>query len=101
MKINNNGIERYKSFVQAVRKEESVAGKNKAHSAMPANMDKVTLSEEATSFAAARSLAAPLAAEVETAGAPARVEELRVAVANGSYFVSAENVADAILEGRA
>lgn len=103
MKINPSGIEKYQGYVQAAKAESAAkpGGGSKTGGVFGSKTDTVSISEEAASRAEARRLAGGLAAEVEGAASPERIEALRVQVAAGEYHVSSEDLADAILDMRA
>lgn len=98
MKINSPGLEHYQSYVKSVKSGEAPGAKGKAKTGAAGNTDKVTISQGAAARAEAGRVASSLAAEVEGAASPERLETLRQAVQDGSYDVPAADVADAILD---
>lgn len=98
MKINASGLERYKSYVSAVKKEETQAAKSKGLKTVSSNTDKVEISQDAASRAEVARLASSVALEVEGTASPQRLREITENIENGTYFVSAQDVADAILD---
>jgi anti-sigma28 factor (negative regulator of flagellin synthesis) len=100
MKVNPSaGYEQYKTYVQKLKSEESAPGKaaRAARGGAAANTDKVTISGDGAARAEFGRVAASLAAEVEGAASPERLNRLKAAVEDGSYLVPAEALADAIL----
>lgn len=98
MKINSSGLDRYKSYLQSVGNGEGGSAKTKEKNKVTANnTDKITISGEAAAKAELGRLASTVAAEVEGAVSAERLGELRAAVQDGSYYVSSEDLADAML----
>lgn len=97
MKITSGGIDYYQK-VQSLKGEKASGGKAKAGAASSqGKSDKVVISQEAAARAEASRLASAMGAEVDGAVSPERLEALRASVADGSYHVDAESLADAIL----
>ena len=98
MKINVTGLEQYQRYAKPVKPGEGAVSAGIARTVGASNTDKVTISQSAAQRAEAGRLVPALSAEVESTAAPERVEALRQAVQDGSYHVSAGDVADAILD---
>lgn len=97
MKINpSGGREIYQAYLQSAKNNDN-AQKAGAPQARPINTDKVTLSGDAAAMAEIGRARAAMAAEVESAGDPARLEALRGQVQAGTYFVSTDALAGAIM----
>lgn len=99
MKINGSaGLEQYKNYVQKLKKDEAAAAKTPvgAKAAGP-NTDKVTLSGEAAARAELSRAVTVMSAEVDAPADAARMEALRAKVADGSYYVASDDLANAIL----
>lgn len=95
MKINPSaGLEQYQKYTKPVKNGTAA---NAAGKAAPRS-DTVSFSDDAVARAEAGRVAGGIAAEVESAASPERLEELRAAVENGTYNVPAGDVADAILD---
>lgn len=94
MKINASGLDRYQSVVQQAKTGEAAKPRQGARAA---NTDKVTISGDAAARAGLSRLASSVAAEVDASASPARIEQLRTAVQDGSYHVETGDIADAIL----
>ncbi len=99
MKINApGGLGQYKSYIQTLKSTELPA-KDKVKSTVSGSVktDTVSISEDAVVRSEVGRIAGAIGAEVERSAPSARIESLRSAVAAGSYFVPAEDVAAAIL----
>lgn len=99
MKINSaGGLEHYQSYVQKLKNNEASAAKAKpGQDAAAGKTDMVTISGDAAARAGYARIVPSISAEAAQ-GAPAgRLSALRQAVENGTYQVSAGDVADAIL----
>lgn len=102
MKINSAGYDQYQSYVKKVKADEAASGKGRTKAAgAAARADTVMLSDQAAARAEAGRIAAGFAADVENVASPERIQELTAAVQSGTYYVSSEDLADAILDLKA
>lgn len=101
MKINTNaGYERYQSMIQGAKGAEAGSAKKAGAAAagVAANTDKVMLSENAATHAEMYRLTSALSAEVErSVASDERLADLQARIADGSYHVESQALADAIL----
>lgn len=96
MEINNIG-----SALNVYKKMDSGYKRAAAKSSDPVgarNVDRVEFSSAASDAANISAAKAEIKRDVESGASEERIEALRSAVANGSYYVSPERVAGAIFE---
>lgn len=97
MKITSGGIDYYQK-VQTLKNESTSGGKGKAGGAAgKGKSDKVTISQEASNRAEASRVASAMSPEVDGAVTAEKLAALQASVADGTYHVAAEDLADAIL----
>lgn len=105
MKINQSvGFEHYQSYVNGVKNDANTQ-KNQLEQRLPsnaesANTDKVVISENAAARAELIRVQANIAAEVENTSSE-KIAQLQAQVQDGSYRISSDALADAILGVRA
>lgn len=103
MKINpSGGYGLYQPYVSSVKSGEvaqadTKAKETKAKGAVAANTDKITFSGEASAKAEIGRVTSTYSAEVNSFGSAERLAALREQVREGTYQVSAEDLADAII----
>lgn len=103
MKINpSGGYGLYQPYVSSVKSGEvaqvdTKANEMRAKGAAAANTDKITFSGEASAKAEIGRVTSTVSAEVNSLGSAERLAALREQVQAGTYEVSAEDIADAII----
>lgn len=98
MKINPSGYEQYQSYVKSVKNREAAQVKSEAKGKQAAsNTDKVTLSNEAVARSEYGRVSAAVASEVDGLVSASRLDDLREQVQSGSYYVSTDSLANAII----
>lgn len=100
MKINPSpGFNKYQTYVNSLKNSDKSGAKVPAGQGgvQGENTDKVMLSENAVARAEAGRVAAAAGAEVESLGNVERIAELKAQVESGEYYVSTDDLANAIL----
>lgn len=102
MKVNSSaGFDQYKNYVKGLKGAENgggkVKGEGKLSTAAATNTDKVVFSESATAQAELSRIAKAVTSDVESVGSDAQLAQLQQQVADGTYFVEADDLASSIL----
>lgn len=103
MKINPSvGFEHYQSYMQSVKNTDLPAAKQqpelqKTPAVAGPNTDTVQISEDAALRAETERMAKSMANEVENSATQDRIDQLRASVQAGTYNVSSQEIAQAII----
>jgi len=96
MKIELNGID---SVYDATIRTDDIAVKKTTEDKSSLPRDKVEFSEQSKKYSQLNSIKEEITSDVDMGAGPEKLRALKAAVMNGSYHVSSEDIAGAMLRG--
>ena len=100
MDIRFNALNSYQTnkISPSGRKTTSIKGEKAVSSGIEAKADSISISSDAASYGEIYKLGYAIRSEIDSANTADRIASIKEAIRNGSYSVSSDDVAGAILD---